>query len=243
LRTFARRTSKLLDLQHRHRDYEIRRVLSAARILRISPRTTVPTAYVRTGRLPFPPVRFLLSVIETVVGTNLFSSSVKTDQVVLSVRSPSGPRVVLLAVIANVVLERVTTALTTPSIFVDGDTDPRILLRASTVTDGHTFCLSSTLFQVGTRLVTVTVTRNFLTNASGRKARSIHWHGQFRSRLTNNGSVRSKRLARVPSSATLIRNFLIHKVRLPLFSYFLKGELAGRAFTAIAQVHLVTLSF
>jgi hypothetical protein len=59
------------------------------------------------------------------------------DQVISAVDSPRGPWSLVLAVVFNVVL-LMATARAVPCVVVDGDADPWIVGRASSVTDGDT---------------------------------------------------------------------------------------------------------
>jgi hypothetical protein len=104
---------------------------------------------------------------------NVIPSSVPLEQVVLAIDSPGSPWSLVLAFITYIVL-LMSAALTVPGIFINGDADPRILLRASAVADGDTLGSGNTSTVVG-GVVIIAVTGNFLSQARLRLTHTIEW--------------------------------------------------------------------
>jgi hypothetical protein len=112
--------------------------ISTARFL--VPVATLLLVHIRTGTLPVSPVSlFFLTVgIPSVLEADVFSGSMLLDEVILAVDSPSRPGCLIGAFITNIVLKRVTASrsfVASPSIIIDGNTDPRVGFGTSSVTD------------------------------------------------------------------------------------------------------------
>jgi hypothetical protein len=124
--------------------------------------------------------------------------------------SPGGPiaRSILFALIHDAVL-LVTTALAAPRILIDGDTNPRVLLGASAVANGHTLSSRIALIETRFRTIAVAVSRDFLSNTSC-------WSTSACERSTDRGgTVHLPQLAKEALSAS------IHKVVPTIIHYFI----------------------
>ena len=121
---------------------------------------------IRASGFPNSPVCLLfIIVLEAFPIQGVVTGSMVLDQIILAVDAPRRPRPLVLALVSNIML-LVSTSFTTPCIFVDGDTDPRVLLRAGSVADGNTPRHGFTLILSisGPLHIAVTVSRNLLSN-------------------------------------------------------------------------------
>ena len=165
------RTSILLDCDDRSVGGS--RSITTARIVNVGPAAASAIPHIGTRRLPFLPVS--LDIVGSVaqLNGNLIAGTMPLEQVVLAVDTPRRPWSLVLALVTHIVL-LMSAALTIPGVFINGDTDPRVLLRASSVTDGHTFSLGVTGIVFG--IVAVAVARHFLSHTRFRFTHTSNFH-------------------------------------------------------------------
>ena len=96
------------------------------------------------------------------------------DQIVLAIDTPWLPGCLVLALVSDIMLQQMSTALTIPCIFVNGDTDPWVRFRTGAMADGYSFSLGNAVRVIG--VVAVAVARHLLADTLFRFANTSDGH-------------------------------------------------------------------
>jgi hypothetical protein len=116
---------------------------------------------------PFPPVGFQGSTLVNFF--HILTCTMIEKEIILVFTmdrvSPSCPVTgLILGTFIHYAVLLVTTAFTTPCVFINGNSDPRVLFRAGSVANCYTMGLSLALVKIGSRYVAVAISRYFLAN-------------------------------------------------------------------------------